>query len=227
MNFGENKNKKEGEDFMKNLQDIFNEFDKHLMLDEEPSKYFDELLGTGIFENTYPLTMVGDLAKTPQSPVYHPEGNVWNHTMLVINEAAKRKSRSEDSNAFMWAALLHDIGKSPTTKMKKGRITSYDHDRVGKNLSIQFLKEFNCDEEFIRKVSTIVRWHMHTLFVVKNLPFSDVKGMLKEVSAKEIALFSLCDRLGRGNITSEKIKEIHDNMEYFTRKCEKYMTVGV
>lgn len=212
---------------MENLQNIFKEFDKHLMSDEEPSKYFNELLKNGIFENTYPLTMIGDLVKTPQSPVYHPEGNVWNHTMLVINEAAKRKSRSEDSNAFMWAALLHDIGKAPTTKMKKGRITSYDHDRVGKNLSIQFLKEFNCDEEFIRKVSSIVRWHMHTLFVVKSLPFADVKGMLEEVSAKEIALFSLCDRLGRGNITSEKIKEIHDNMEYFTKKCEKYMAAGV
>lgn len=208
---------------MKSLQEIFREFDKHLMEDEEPSKYFNELVSTGILNDIYPLTMLGDLTNTPQSPVYHPEGNVWNHTMLVINEAAKRKDKSEDPNAFMWAALLHDIGKAPTTKMRKGRITSYDHDRVGKKLSIEFLKEFRCSEDFIRKVSSIVRWHMHTLFVTKNLPFADINSMLKEVTVKEIALFSLCDRLGRGNITGEKVKEVHENIEYFIRKCEKYM----
>lgn len=210
---------------MENLGEIFEEFDRHLMSDREPSKYFNSLIGTGIFENIYPLSMLGNLIKTPQSPIYHPEGSVWNHTMMVVDEAAKRKDQSEDKNAFMWAALLHDIGKGPTTKIKKDRITSYDHDKVGKQLSIEFLKEFNCSEEFIRKVSTIVRWHMHTLFVVKNLPFADLKSMLQEIKAEEIALFSLCDRLGRGNITQDKIKEIENNIEYFIHKCEDYLPV--
>ena len=213
---------------MENLEEIFSEFDRHLMSDKEPSKYFNSLIQTGIFENTHPLTMLGELIKTPQSLIYHPEGSVWNHTMMVVDEAAKRKDRSEDSHAFMWAALLHDIGKGPTTRVKKsGRITSYDHDKVGKDLSIQFLNEFNCDKEFIKKVSTIVRWHMHTLFVVKDLPFADIRGMLKEIKAQEVALFSLCDRLGRGNITAEKIKEVEDNIQYFIKKCESYLPVGV
>lgn len=212
---------------MEDLKELFKEFDRHLMSDKEPSKYFNSLIGTGIFENTYPLTMLGDLIKTPQSPVYHPEGSVWNHTMMVVDEAAKRKEKSEDPKAFMWAALLHDIGKGPTTKLKKGRITSYDHDKVGKNLSIEFLNKFDCDENFIKKVSTIVRWHMHTLFVVKGLPFADIPGMLKEINAQEIALFSLCDRLGRGNITPKKIKEVEDNIDSFIRKCESYETILV
>jgi uncharacterized domain HDIG len=212
---------------MEKLGELFKEFDRHLMSDKEPSKYFNSLIETGMFENTYPLTMLGDLIKTPQSPLYHPEGSVWNHTMMVVDEAAKRKDKSEDSKAFMWAALLHDIGKGPTTKLKKDRITSYDHDKVGKNLSIQFLNEFNCDEDFIRKVSTIVRWHMHTLFVAKKLPFADIPGMLKEINAQEIALFSLCDRLGRGNITPKKIKDIEDNIDCFIQKCESYETIGV
>lgn len=212
---------------MENLKELFKEFDRHLMSDKEPSKYFNSLIETGIFENTYPLTMLGDLIKTPQSPVYHPEGSVWNHTMMVVDEAAKRKDNSENPKAFMWAALLHDIGKGPTTKLKKGRITSYDHDKVGKNLSVQFLNEFDCDEEFIKKVSIIVRWHMHTLFVAKKLPFADIPGMLKEINAQEIALFSLCDRLGRGNITPQKIKDVEDNIEAFIHKCEEYETIVV
>ncbi len=165
---------------MENLEEIFKEFDKHLMSDKEPSKYFNSLIETGTFGNTYPLTMLKDLIKTPQSPIYHPEGSVWNHTMMVVDEAAKRKEKSENSQVFMWAALLHDIGKAPTTKLKNDRITSYDHDKVGKKLSIEFLKQFNCDERVYKKgINYSKDGTMHTLFVVKKLPFADIPGHAK------------------------------------------------
>lgn len=212
---------------MESFEELFKEFDKHLMLDEKPSEYFNIVSNSNEFLNIYPLSMLWKLKETPQSPIYHPEGSVWNHTMLVVDEAAKRKKKSENPQVFMWSALLHDIGKGPTTKMRKGRITSYDHDKVGKRLSIDFLKEFQCDEDFIKKVSRIVRWHMHTLFVAKNLPFADIKTMLSEVDAEEIALFSLCDRLGRGNITEDKIKDINENINYFMDKCKKCQLVGI
>lgn len=205
---------------MNNLSKVFNEIDKHLMGDDKPSKYLNDLAKTGVFSTLYPLTLLGELIETAQSPVYHPEGNVWNHTMLVIDEAAKRKRQSENPKAFMWAALLHDIGKPSTTKLKKGRLTSYDHDKVGKEIAIKFLKEFKCDDEFIERVASLVRWHMHTLFIVKNLPFADIKSMISEVNADEIALFSTCDRLGRGNITRENIREVERNMKYFIEKCD-------
>ncbi len=38
----------------------------------------------------------------------------------------------------MWGALLHDLGKAPTTKIRKGKITSYDHDKVGAELVRNF-----------------------------------------------------------------------------------------
>jgi putative nucleotidyltransferase with HDIG domain len=209
-----------------NLNKIFSEIDKHLMDDGKPSIYLNDLVKTGIFSSLSPFTLLGELIETPQSPIYHPEGNVWEHTMLVVDEAAKRKKQSENPRAFMWAALLHDIGKPSTTKSKKGRITSYDHDKVGEEIAREFLKEFQCDEEFIRQVASLVRWHMHTLFVVKDLPFADIKSMVSEVDPDEIALFSTCDRLGRGNITREKVKEVERNMKDFVNKCKKIpMTV--
>lgn len=207
---------------MKNLEEIFKGFDKHLIEDEKPSEYFNSLIETGIFKNVYPLTLLGDLIETPQSPKHHLEGNVWNHTMFVVDEAAKRKNKSENLRAFMWAALLHDIGKAPTTKIRKGKITSYDHDIVGKKLSVDFLKEFNCEEDFIKKVSDLVRWHMQTLFVVKNMSFADIEGMISEVKIEEIALLSLCDRLGRGGMNSEKIEEEKNNIKIFIEKCKKF-----
>lgn len=45
-----------------------------------------------------------------------------------------------------------------------------------------------------------------TSFVNKNLPFKDIESMVKEVSIKEIALISLCDRLGRGGMSEGKKK---------------------
>ncbi len=71
---------------------------------------------------------------TGQSPQHHPEGSVWNHTLLVVDEAAKIKEQSADPRTFMWAALLHDLGKPSTTMRRKSKITSYDHDKVGAQL---------------------------------------------------------------------------------------------
>ncbi|AWI06541.1 HDIG domain-containing metalloprotein [Clostridium drakei] len=207
---------------MENLQEIFENFNKHLLEDEKPSKYFNSITETELFEKIYPITMLKDLMQTPQSPLHHSEGNVWNHTMLVIDEASKRKDKSKDPMAFMWAALLHDLGKSPTTKMRKGKITSYDHDKVGKELSVDFLREFRCGEDFIKKVSYLVRWHMQTLFVVKDMPFANIKDMVSEGDFKEVALLSLCDRLGRGGMTSERIRLENNNVSTFIEKCKRF-----
>jgi putative nucleotidyltransferase with HDIG domain len=87
------------------------------------------------------------LKKVPQSPKHHPEGNVWNHTMLVVDEAAGKKGQSKDPEAFMWAALLHDIGKADATNQKKGRITAYNHEKVGAEQAGEFLREFMEDKE--------------------------------------------------------------------------------
>ena len=200
---------------------IFEEFEKHLMEDEKPSIYFNKMLDCTDIFTKYPFTLLSVLAETNQSPQHHPEGNVWKHTMLVVDNAAKVKDLSESPRAFMWGALLHDLGKAPTTKIRKGKITSYDHDKVGAELCREFLEVFTEDSEFIDRVIALVRWHMQTLFVIKSQSFADVKGMAKEISIKEIALLSQCDRLGRGEMNQSKIKEEKENIKTFIRKCEE------
>jgi uncharacterized domain HDIG len=201
----------------------FTEFDKHLMNDQKPSNYFNELLNTGIFEEEYPYTLLGDLRRIPQSPLHHPEGSVWNHTMLVLDNAGARKHLSRNPKIFMWSALLHDLGKAPTTKIRKGKITSYDHDKIGETLSVKFLKEFTNDNDFIHQVSKLVRWHMQILFVTKGLPFADIRRMAPEVSIDEVALLGLCDRLGRGNMTIDKKLQEEKSIVVFLEKCKSYL----
>lgn len=191
------------------------EINNHLLMDEKPSEYFNSILDVPIFKE-HPFCMLYNLKKAEQSPVHHPEGNAWNHTMLVVDYASKQKNKSKNEKVFMWAALLHDIGKPPTTKVRKGKITSYDHEKVGAVMAREFLEEFTTDDIFINNVCSLIRWHMQILHVVKNLPFGNIKDMKEETDVNEVALLGYCDRLGRKNPDVEKEQ---NNIEVFLKKC--------
>lgn len=207
---------------MMDMHKIYEEFETHIMEDEKPSLYFNKVAYEEWFKKTYPFSLLAALIKTEQSRMHHPEGSVWNHTMMVLDNAAGHKKESKNPKALMWAALLHDLGKAPTTKIRNGKITSYDHDKVGEGLADEFLREFTKDEIFLHDVAKLVRWHMQILFVNKNLPFANINDMMEETSVSEIALLGLCDRLGRGGLTPEKIIEEERNIENFTEKCQKF-----
>ena len=190
---------------MMDLHDIYLDIENHLLNDEKPSDYLNEIYNNELFKEM-PFNTLYKLKKVEQSPKYHPEGNVWNHTMMVVDEAAKVKLKSKNLKVFMWASLLHDIGKPSTTKIRNGRITSYDHDKVGERLVKEFLLHFTDDNKFINEVCGLVRYHMHILYVVNNLPYKDMKGMRESTDINEVALIGLCDRMGRlgSNISDEE-----------------------
>lgn len=198
---------------------LFNEVRTHLLKDDAPSSYFNRISEEGLLQE-YPFSLLMRLKKVPQSPKHHPEGNVWNHTMLVVDEAAGKKGQSKDPEAFMWAALLHDIGKADATNQKKGRITAYNHEKVGAEQAGEFLREFMEDKERIRHIVSLIRWHMQILFVAKSMQFADIKSMLREVDMEEIALLGYCDRLGRLNADHQTEE---NNLEIFMSKCREFI----
>lgn len=198
----------------KYMQGIFAQMEKHLLEDSHPSVFFNAMQGPEC--TAFPFSMLFALRGIEQSPKHHPEGNVWNHTMLVIDYAAGVKAQSSDSRVFMWAALLHDTGKAVTTKIRKGKITSYDHDKAGAELAVRFLEAFSDDREFIAKVAALVRWHMQILFVVNDLPFQDIEQMKRQTSVRDVALFGMCDRMGR--LDADKPRE-EENIRIFLEKC--------
>lgn len=203
-----------------NTKARFDEFESHLLLDKVPSEYFEALLNQGRFPVEYPFTMIADLKQVPQQREHHPEGDVFNHTMQVTDLAATVKQQSEDPRAFMWAALLHDLGKIPTTKLRNGKITSYDHDKEGEKLARDFLQRCTDNEDLIARVCALVRWHMQVLFIVNNLPFANLRDMLHSVKPNEIALLAYCDRLGRGKLTAEKVEKEKRSIEKFLARCD-------
>ena len=190
-----------------NMEQQFQQIDFHLLHDECPSEYLEQISQEPWFSD-YPFSLLLKLKETPQSKRYHPEGSVWNHTMMVVNEAAKRKKESKSERTLMWAALLHDIGKPGTTKIKKEKITSYDHDAEGEQLTEDFLSCFASDGLWIKSVAKLVRYHMHILYITEKLPFGNAGKMKQETDINEVALLGLCDRIGRGGSDPEYEKKV-------------------
>lgn len=204
---------------MVNKPQLFADLDYHLCADDKPSLYFSDLFYDEWVAKAFPFKLLADLSTIEQSPQHHPEGNVWKHTLLVVDGAAQRKVFSHDPRVLMWAALLHDLGKVPATRVRGGRITAYDHDKLGEKLAVDFLQAFDQDQNFIQAVSKLVRWHMQFLFVVKNLPFAQLEQMIQEVDIHELGLLSICDRLGRGELSERQTIKEHENLKYFLKKC--------
>ncbi len=193
--------------------ETFRRLEHCLLEDTRPSQALKK-----IFNQPLPpeFDLIQRMKTTEQSPIHHPEGNVWNHTLLVVDEAAKRRGESKCPQALMWAALLHDIGKPNTTRIRRGKITSYNHEKAGAALARRFLSGFGADQALTDRVCMLIRYHMQILFVVKEMPFADIKGMKENSDIEEVALLGLCDRMGRrhSNLAAEEA-----NVRRFMKKC--------
>jgi tRNA nucleotidyltransferase (CCA-adding enzyme) len=114
---------------------------------------------------------VAALRGTPQEPEWHPEGDVWIHTMHVLNAAARVAERDHvegDHRAvLMYSALTHDFAKPDVTALRQrdGRLrwSSYGHEQLGVPLARQFLERIGIKNAVIDQVLPLVEEHMaHT-----------------------------------------------------------------
>lgn len=194
---------------------------EHLLKDARPSIYLKSIKET--LKDT-PLEILVELETVEQEKKHHPEGNVWNHIMLVVDKAAALREYADNPKSFMLAALLHDVGKKAATKQNKsGRWISYDHDKIGANLVKNILESYDMDKEEINEVCTLVKYHMHHLFIINNLPYGNVEGLIQEVNINDMALLFISDRLGRLQSTyEEKSNEIRDVLEILNILEKKY-----
>ncbi len=102
------------------------------------------------------LPQLRGLDKVPQNPRWHPEGDVWVHTLLVLDNLPKNATF-----AMALAALFHDTGKAATTVIREnGAITAYGHEGVSEKIAIEILDSLNADAELKSEVAFLVRYHM-------------------------------------------------------------------
>ena len=143
------------------LERIWNEWLKWAIRGKRPSKGLHVLRDCGWIEH-YPE--LAALVNIQQDPVWHPEGDVWNHTLHVCDAAAhiaERDQLSDDERVIlMFAALCHDLGKPATTELIDGRWRSPNHASVGVSLSESFLTKIGCPWHFIEAVQPLVAEHL-------------------------------------------------------------------
>jgi tRNA nucleotidyltransferase (CCA-adding enzyme) len=121
---------------------VWGEFEK-LLFAPRPSVGFALAMDLGIVATLFPE--LDELAGCPQEPEWHPEGDVWVHTLQVVDQARRRIDDVERPRqiAVMLGALCHDFGKPATTAVIDGRIRSLDHEERGVAPTTSFLDRLN------------------------------------------------------------------------------------
>jgi tRNA nucleotidyltransferase (CCA-adding enzyme) len=106
---------------------------------------------------------VAALRDVPQDPRWHPEGDVYVHTLLVLDRAAEIAATlpTEAGETLMLAALCHDLGKPETTTIESGgRIRALHHETVSARRTRDWLTHLRLPHALVRAVETLVRHHL-------------------------------------------------------------------
>jgi tRNA nucleotidyltransferase (CCA-adding enzyme) len=137
---------------------VFEELKKALLGSGKPSVFFEVLRSARALSFWFPELEA--LIGVEQSKKHHAEGDVWVHTMMVLDEAAKRRDGAKNPTALMLAALTHDFGKAICTEMIKGDIHAYGHETEGLPLVRSFLERMTSEKGLISAVLNLVKLHM-------------------------------------------------------------------
>lgn len=124
-------------------QRIWGEFEKLLLVAARPSLGFALARELGVIHRLLPEMEA--LYECPQDPEWHPEGNVWIHTLMVIDKARELNGDLDRPRlvTIMLGAVCHDLGKPMTTAVIDGRVRSPNHEAMGVEPATAILDRLN------------------------------------------------------------------------------------
>jgi tRNA nucleotidyltransferase (CCA-adding enzyme) len=183
---------------------IWGETEKLMLQAQRPAIGWQLALELGVIDRLFPD--VKALVGCQQEPEWHPEGDVWVHTLMVIDEA---RTRIDDLNhpqqvTVMLGALCHDLGKPPTTAYIDGRIRSMEHEQAGVEPSVRVLDRLNIHTldgfDVRQQVLGIVAHHLkpHSFFKSAT-PVGDgaFRRLAQKVDLELLSRVAKSDCLGR------------------------------
>lgn len=176
---------------------VWGELEKALLKADHPSRFFKILRKMEQLDGWFPELKA--LIGVPQNPRYHGEGDVWNHTMLVLDEAAKLRDRAEHPLWLLLAALTHDFGKAICTKEVGGTIHAYDHETLGLPLVERFLRRLTRESACIRYIINMGALHMKpiSLAAANSAPKASNRMFDRAADPEGLILLALADDRGR------------------------------
>lgn len=166
-----------------------------------------------------PELLVQRLKDTPQNPRYHAEGNVYNHTQLVLDQyfqyAEKNSLSQSEKVIYYWAAVLHDLGKIEVTRWEWGRWRASGHEEAGVSLARDILigrAEVSVEER--HAILQLVRWHHIPLrWGLQQRDLQDYILLGTQVNLRMLGLFGSFDLKGRACEDREKVLQLSDQFQ--------------
>lgn len=176
---------------------VLGEVEKALLKAERPSIFFEVLREMKHLSLWFPE--LESLIGVKQNPKYHSEGDVWVHTMMVLDVARKYSAYSSNELGFMFSALTHDFGKAICTEVINGEIHSYAHETLGLPLIERFMHRLTAEHRLIKYVLNMAQLHMkpNTLAALEASIKSTNKMFDKSVDPEGLICLAISDGLGK------------------------------
>ena len=176
---------------------VMEEMCKALLKAERPSVFFDVLREMGQLDVWFPE--IEALIGVEQEPRFHPEGDVYTHTMMVIDQAAKLRGSAAYPLGLMMAALCHDFGKPQATREIDGRIRAFSHETMGVEPAMALIERLSKQVRLKKYVANMVRLHMrpNSLFHMKSGRKAYMKLLDEALEQGDLLLLAKADHCGR------------------------------
>ena len=170
------------------------ELRKALLKADKPSVFFESLAEMEQLDCWFPEILA--LRGVEQDPRFHPEGDVWVHTMQVLDRAAELREKTSAPYAFMLLALLHDVGKPAVTQIIDGRIHAYGHESAGLEAAEAFLGRITGDRSVKSYVINMIPLHMKpNMEAFSRASVKSTNRMFDAAAAPEdLIYFAIADR---------------------------------
>lgn len=172
---------------------------------------------------------IQDMETTPQSEIYHAEGNVEIHTKMVLKELVQLPeylNLEKLEQEILWtAALLHDVEKRSTTIIEDGKISSPNHAKKGAKTARHILyKEIPTPFHIREQIVNLVRFHGLPIWIMeKSNPKKDLYACSLHCNTYLLAILAKADILGR--ICADQ-KEMLERIDFFIEFCKEQYCYG-
>lgn len=127
-----------------------------LLTEGAARRAFELLDQTGLLQTCLPE--ISAMKGVAQPPEFHPEGDVWTHTLLMLENLPPRSTV-----ALAWGVLLHDIGKPPTFRSKQetgDRIRFDGHSELGARMAAEICRRFRFSMDDSEQIETLIANHL-------------------------------------------------------------------
>jgi tRNA nucleotidyltransferase (CCA-adding enzyme) len=203
---------------------IFEELKKLFLKSKRPSLGFRWLNEISRLKDIFPELY--SLINVKQKEKYHPEGDVFEHTMQSVDAAANINLYENDNEKLiiLLAALCHDLGKPQTTDKN---LSAKGHEEIGAKIARTFLKRLTDNNLLMSTVYKLVYYHMApTNFISGNAKLKAYKRLAKKLypqtNLRQLALVALVDKRGRNPQKGEPLKDLSiKTFEDFIKIIEK------